>query len=413
MVLPLLPGIIVPVRQDVVDNRYTLVELLGRGGTAKVYLAHDDLLDQDVALKILREQYAEDEKFVERFRREAQSVARLSHPNIVPVYNWGRSGEDVYYIAMEYVPRGTLRERIQRHGSLSSITAIEVASQIAYALSMAHENGMIHRDVKSQNVLVTENGDVKVTDFGIAQATAASSLTTTGVVLGTATHISPEQALGKPASPESDLYSLGVVLYEMLTGTLPYDAETSTGTALMHVSEPVRSPREENPNIPEALDALTTKLLAKRPEDRYPSAAALLTDLDRARSGLPPAATRLAAASTVSSAPARIPRHDRRPRRFRKMSRVLVALVVSVGLLGGLVIPRAQEDPGVTGWVILERAFGTGGETADRGDASDIAQSTAPASSSVPVEEQKGKAEQKEKGKGKEKDKGKQKGKGK
>lgn len=389
------------VQQNIIDDRYALVELLGRGGTAKVYLAYDNVLGQDVALKILREQYAEDEKFVERFRREAQSVARLSHPNIVPVYDWGRSGDDVYYTTMEYVPRGTLRAWIKRNGPFSPATAIGVALQIAGALSAAHENGIIHRDVKPQNVLVTKNGDVKVTDFGIAWAAAASSLTTTGTIWGTATHISPEQAMGRPAGPRSDLYSLGVVLYEMLTGEIPYDAETHTGIALMHVNEPVRSPREANPNVPKALDALATKLLAKKPEDRYPSAVALVADLERVRSGLPPSAARPAThAVAVSSTPARIPRGGGRRQRIRRLSRTLVALLLSGGLLGGAIFTSIHQDPSTPLW----------GDP-DGGDSSSVAQSPEPNSPRVSVQEQKDKGKEKDKGKGK--DKSKDKGKGK
>jgi eukaryotic-like serine/threonine-protein kinase len=273
----------------VIDSRYTLVEPLGGGGMAEVYLAHDEVLDRDVALKLLRSQYADDEEFVERFRREAQSAASLSHPNIVSIYDRGRSEDGAYYIAMEHVPRGTLKDRISRDGALEPGMAAGVALQISDALQVAHDNGVIHRDIKPQNVLVTKTGDVKVTDFGIARA-ASSPLTATSAVLGTAGYMSPEQAMGKPVGPQSDLYSLGVVLYEMLTGDIPYRAESPIAQAMMHVNEPPRSLREANPEVPEPLDALTLKLLAKHPEDRYPSAAALANDLERIRSGGPQAA---------------------------------------------------------------------------------------------------------------------------
>jgi tRNA A-37 threonylcarbamoyl transferase component Bud32 len=276
-------------QRTVIDNRYTLAEPLGGGGMAEVYLAHDEVLDRDVALKILRSQYANDKEFVERFRREARSAASLSHPNIVSIYDRGRSEEGAYYIAMEYVPRGTLKEKISRDGALEPGMAAGVALQIADALSAAHENGVIHRDIKPQNVLVTKTGDVKVTDFGIARA-VSSPLTATSAVLGTAGYMSPEQAMGQPVGPQSDLYSLGVVLYEMLTGDIPYRAESPVAQAMMHVNEQPRSPREVNPEVPEPLDALTLKLLGKTPEDRYPSAAALANDLERIRSGRSPAA---------------------------------------------------------------------------------------------------------------------------
>ncbi len=271
-----------------VDGRYVVERLLGSGGMARVYLTHDEVLDRHVALKVLRDQYADDEEFTQRFRHEARSVASLSHPNIVSVYDQGRSEDGALYIAMEYVPGGTLKERIRREGHLEPGAAVGVALQIAHALSEAHDKGVVHRDVKPQNVLVTEKGDVKVTDFGIARAAESASTgpTATGAVLGTAAYMSPEQAGGDPVGYESDLYSLGVVLYEMLTGKLPYEAQSTIAQAMMHVNEPPRSPRQANPDVPESMDALTLKLLAKDPQDRYPSAAALARDLERVRSGL-------------------------------------------------------------------------------------------------------------------------------
>ena len=271
-----------------VDNRYALVRVLGSGGMAKVYLAHDEVLGRDVALKMLRGAYAEDEEFVERFKREAQAAARLSHPNIVAVYDRGRAADGSYYIAMEYVPGGTLKDRIVRDGALAPGVAAGVAEQISDALSAAHEQGVVHRDIKPQNALVTRSGDVKVTDFGIARAAASPSVTATSVVLGTAAYMSPEQAQGKVVGPRSDLYSLGVVLYEMLTGALPFEAENPVAVSLKHVNDPAPSPRDANPEVPEALDAITLKLLAKDPNDRYPSAAALADDLSRLQSGLAP-----------------------------------------------------------------------------------------------------------------------------
>jgi serine/threonine protein kinase len=275
--------------QTLVDNRYTRSRPLGSGGMADVYLAHDEVLDRDVALKVLKDQYAGNEEFVKLFRREAKSAARLNYPNIVTVYDQGRSEDGTYYIATEYVPGGTLKDRVLGEGALDPGTSTEFASQIAQALGHAHEHGVIHRDIKSRNILLTETGHAKVADFGIARAATA---TTTGSqahpILGTPGYMSPEQATGKPVGPHSDLYSLGVVLYEMLTGTLPYSGEDPTSMAYLHVHGPLRSPREANPDVPEPLDVLTTKLLAKDPEDRYASAAELVDDLEQVRSGLSP-----------------------------------------------------------------------------------------------------------------------------
>ena len=345
-------------QQTVVDNRYALVELLGSGGMAEVYLARDKVLARDVALKILNDRYAGDEEFVERFRREARSAAGLSHPNIVFVYDQGRSEDGAYYMAMEYVPNGTLKERIRREDALEPIAAAGVSLQIADALQAAHERGLIHRDIKPQNVLVTRTGDVKVTDFGIARAASATALTRTDHILGTVSYMSPEQAKGEPLDHRSDLYSLGVVLYEMLTSNLPYDADGVLAQAIKHINELPPSPREVNPEVPEALDALTMKVLAKDPEDRYPSAAALAHDLERIRSELHSGAeqeeTEVVTAPLPPSSQGRTQRTTvRQPvavpagttlgggggRRGRLLP-VLAALLLVVVLLGGLAFDR-------------------------------------------------------------------------
>ena len=321
---------------------------------ARVYLAHDEILDRDVALKILREQYADDEEFIERFRQEARSAASLSHPNIISVYDQGRSEDGAYYMAMEYVPRGTLKDRIQQEGALAPDVAVGVALQIADALSAAHEKGVIHRDIKPQNVLITDTGDVKVTDFGIARAASAATMTRTGNVLGTAGYMSPEQTRGEPVGPRSDLYSLGVVLYEMLTGNLPYEADNAIALAMKHVSEPPPSPREANLEVSEALDALTMKLLAKNPEDRYASATALANDLEKVRSRLslapegpekteematvllPPRSAKERTTRTVvrppGAEPVKAPGHSRK----RRGRLFLLALFFGIALLAGL-----------------------------------------------------------------------------
>jgi eukaryotic-like serine/threonine-protein kinase len=280
-------------QETLVNNRYSIIHALGGGGMAKVYLAHDEVLDRDVALKVLREQFAEDGEFVERFKREAQSAAALSHPNIVQIYDRGTAGDGSSYIAMEYVPGGTIKEHASRSGPLAPETAVSLALQIAEALGAAHERGIVHRDIKPQNVLLTATGDAKVTDFGIARAASANTISQRSVVLGTASYMSPEQAMGDPATPKSDLYSLGVVLYEMLAGQLPYTAENPVAVSMKHANEPLCPPRELNPQIPEGLNALVTKLLAKNPEGRYENATELAEDLRRVREGLHPTASQV------------------------------------------------------------------------------------------------------------------------
>lgn len=259
----------------------------------EVYLARDQILDRDVALKVLRRQYAGDDEFAERFKREAMNAASLSHPSIVQVYDRGRTEDGAAYIAMEYVPGGTLKERITREGPLETSVAASIGSQVAEALEAAHANGVVHRDIKPQNVLLTEKGDAKVGDFGIARAASAVTISQTGSVMGTASYMSPEQALGKPATPKSDLYSLGIVLYEAITGELPYTAENPIAVSMKHVNEPLRPPREVNPEIPEGMNAVVVKLLAKNPDDRYADASELADDLDRVQRGVAPAAAGL------------------------------------------------------------------------------------------------------------------------
>ncbi len=309
--------------RTVVDNRYVLSGLLGGGGMGKVFLARDEVLERDVALKVLREQYAEDEGFVERFEREAKAAASLNYPHIVSVYDRGKTEDGTYYIAMEHVPGGTLKDRILKKGSMEAAEAVLLASQIADALGVAHASGIVHRDVKPQNVLLTADGEAKVADFGIARAASDAPLSNSGLMLGTAKYMSPEQAMGDPLGPGSDLYSLGVVLYEMLTGEVPFDADSSVGVAMKHVTEPPRPPREKNPEVPEALDAVVMKLLQKKPEDRYPGAAELVADLSRVKGGLAPvfaapaalrpaseAETIQALAQTSAPTPPREPRRD-------------------------------------------------------------------------------------------------------
>ena len=325
--------------EQLVDNRYRIVGPLGAGGMAEVYLAHDDVLDRSVALKVMSGRYADDEEFVERFKREAQSAAALSHPNIVSIYDRGEAEDGTYYIAMEYLPGGTLKDRILKRGALAPRTAAAVALQIAEALRAAHAAGVVHRDIKPHNVLVTDTGDIKVGDFGIARAATSSTMTRTGSILGTAHYISPEQAMGEPVGQGSDLYSLGVVLYEMLTGTLPYDAETSIGIAMKHVNGHLVPPRELNPEVPEGINAVTTKLLAKSPEERYADAEELIEDLERVLEGLEPAAaktTRVTTRPTPAAGTAQTQTMGASKRVRRRGRPWILLLLLLILLLGGL-----------------------------------------------------------------------------
>lgn len=266
------------------NGRYELHRRLGRGGMAEVYLARDQMLDRAVAVKVLFPALATDPGFVERFRREAQSAAGLNHPNIVGVYDWGEAN-GTYFIVMEYVEGESLAEMIQSQGRVDPDRAAEIASDIAAALGFAHRNGgVIHRDVKPGNVLITPDGAVKVADFGIARAISDSSdqnLTKTGSVMGTATYFSPEQARGAGVDPRSDVYSLGCVIYEMVTGRPPFQGDNAVAIAYKHVQEAPVSPRLIDPAIPDTLEAITLKCLAKNPANRYPSAQDLRADLTR------------------------------------------------------------------------------------------------------------------------------------
>ena len=271
------------------DGRYRILQKLGSGGMANVYLAEDEELGRRVAIKILNDRHASDESFVERFRREAKNAAGLSHPNIVSVYDRGEA-EGTYYIAMEYLDGRSLKERIVGEGALSIPAAIEVTRQILRALGFAHGRGIVHRDIKPHNVLLAQDapGDgeprFKVTDFGISRTTA-SQMTEAGSIVGTAQYLSPEQARGAPVDQRSDIYSVGIVLYELLTGKLPFTGETPLEIAMKHLSEIPKPPSELRPDIPADLDMVVLRALAKDPADRYESAQEMERELARVAGG--------------------------------------------------------------------------------------------------------------------------------
>jgi eukaryotic-like serine/threonine-protein kinase len=262
----------------IVDQRYRLEEKIGTGGMADVWLAADRELDREVAVKILHDRFAQDKEFVERFRREAQSAAGLQHPNVVSIFDRGEFG-DTYFIAMEYVDGPQLKDLVK--GGMSTKDAIDFTRQILTAARFAHRKGIVHRDLKPQNVLIDGEGRARVADFGIARG-ESSDITATGSVMGTAQYLSPEQAQGKETTPRSDIYSIGVILYEALTGRVPFQGDSAVAVALKQVSEAPRRPSAINPSVPPALDAVVMRALAKDPEARFKDADAFLKALDAA-----------------------------------------------------------------------------------------------------------------------------------
>jgi eukaryotic-like serine/threonine-protein kinase len=284
------------------DGRYKVIRRLGSGGMANVYLAEDQELGRRVAIKILNDRHAHDEQFVERFRREAKSAAGLSHPNVVSIYDRGEA-EGTYYIAMEYLDGRSLKELIVSRGPAPVPVAIDYARQILSALRFAHRNGIVHRDIKPHNVLVGGEGRVKVTDFGIARAGAASQMTEVGSIVGTAQYLSPEQAKGTTVDQRSDIYSLGIVLYELLTGAVPFTGDTPVEIAMKHISETPAPPSTLRPEVPHDLDLVVTRALAKDPADRYQSAEEMDADLERVLRGAAIARETEESATQILSAP--------------------------------------------------------------------------------------------------------------
>ena len=360
----------------VFNGRYELHRQIARGGMADVFLARDLLLDRPVAVKVLFDEFADVPDFVERFRREAQAAANLNHPNIVSVYDWGEE-QGTYFIVMEYVEGRSLAEMIRTEGPLHPDRAADIATDITAALGFAHRNGLVHRDVKPGNVLVTPSGQVKVADFGIATAIAGAQhdLTRDGTVMGTATYFSPEQAQGRQVDPRSDLYSLGVVLYEMLLGRPPFTGETPVAVAYQHVQNSPPSLRQSGAAVAVSLEAVTLKLLAKNPVNRYPTAEDLRSDLRRYREGahdLRSSPQPGAPGRPSPSAPAQGPDYGRstRTRRDDGLRRTLlftVVLAILLVVLGYLVVefvdtlggPGDELSPVQIGLVEVPALIGT------------------------------------------------------
>src|SRR6188768_3788228 len=352
----------------VFDGRYRIIRKLGAGGMADVYLAEDQELGRRVAIKILNDRHAADDSFIERFRREAKNAAGLSHPNIVSIYDRGEA-EGTYYIAMEFLDGRSLKELIVGRGPAPIKTAIDYARQILAAVGFAHKHGIVHRDVKPHNVLVGGEGRLKVTDFGIARA-GASQMTEVGSIIGTAQYLSPEQAKGAPVDQTSDLYSVGIVLYELLTGKVPFTGDSPVEIAMKHISAIPEPPSSLRPDIPEDLDLIVLRALGKTPEDRYPSAEEMDKDLARVAQGLgvsretEEAATQILSRSQLTPAtmvaapprpPAEVLYEYEQPRRGRPgWPWVLVLLLVlAAALTGWFVFQQVRDQLAESGTVAV------------------------------------------------------------
>ena len=264
-----------------INDRYEIIKMIGEGGMANVYLANDNILERKVAIKVLRGDLSNDEKFIRRFKREALSVSNLSHPNIVEVYDVGEEDGN-YYIVMEYIEGKTLKQLLQKRGALTLPEVIDIMSQLTDGLSHAHEAYIIHRDIKPQNIMIEDNGLVKITDFGIAMALNSTQLTQTNSVMGSVHYLPPEQANGKGSTIKSDIYSLGILMYELLAGSVPFKGDTAVEIALKHMKEKMPSIRKQNPTIPQSVENIVLKATAKNPKNRYDSVREMYNDLQTA-----------------------------------------------------------------------------------------------------------------------------------
>ncbi len=326
-----------------VAGRYELEELVGTGGMSSVYRAHDSMLDRKVALKVLHPQFTGDEEYLERFRREARSVAQLSHPNIVTVIDRGEEGGS-QFIVFEYVAGDNLKELVGRSGALPVVTAVSLAHQIARALAFAHEHGLVHRDVKPQNVLLSGDGRAKVTDFGIARSLDVKhGMTQTGTVLGTSDYIAPEQAQGQTISAQTDVYSLGVVLWELLTGQVPFPGENFVAVAMRHINEPPPHVRDRRPDVPPRLEAALQRAMAKNPGDRFPSMDAFCAELAACLQELEHGQPDEGATAIVPPRPCR-PRPQRRRSGAPWLPIALAALLAAAAVAAAAIAWRHSHD---------------------------------------------------------------------
>jgi len=338
---------------ELIGGRYEIEELVGTGGMSSVYRARDSVLERRVALKVLHEHFSADPEYVERFRREARAIARLNHPNIVTVIDRGEFGKREF-IVFEHIPGENLKQVVEREGQLPVAQALALTHQIARGLAFAHQHGVVHRDVKPQNVLLDESGTAKVTDFGIARSLdPGQELTQTGTLLGTSDYIAPEQASGQPVDARSDQYSLGVLLYELLTGEVPYPADSFMAVAMRHLRDPVPSVRERRPDVPDRVDEIVARAMAKRPEDRFPSTEAMMAAIEAALADTGEGAGRNEATGVLSrverpspgrSAARPGPRRRQRRRRFAPL--LLALLVVGAGAIALAVILAGRDGGG-------------------------------------------------------------------
>ncbi len=332
---------------ETIAGRYRLEGVLGRGGMSSVYWAHDSVLERDVAVKVLHEQLSGDPDHVERFRREARAIASLSHPNIVTVVDRGQV-EGSEFIVFELVRGLNLKDFLDGRTDLPVAQALGLTLQAARGLSFAHERGVVHRDVKPQNVLVNDEGVAKVTDFGIARSSVDDELTQTGTILGTSDYLSPEQAVGQHVDERADQYSLGVLLYELLTGTPPYAGESSVAVAMKHVHDPVPSVRARRPDVSLRVEALIQRAMAKNPDDRYRSMAALVVALEAClaeEGGVPRWLAESDTASLEPVSPARERRARRRKRRVPWRGLVVLALLLAIAAGVGAIVTGRVDLP--------------------------------------------------------------------